>query len=260
MTRLVAPTLSILPALFAAACTCGAQPDIETLVVDLWGNPVDGVTVTLQGSDATVTTDGKGSAHLPMAPKITVDVARDGYIPREILIEPAKTDMPHQETIQLIPEPEQQGFSAVGIDSYLLLKGEPVVRVGNELRTWHGIRSTGDVEVDGDPLRVIFHTDMRRDEVARLDIELHKLEFVEGTEVHTVDGSEEVDVNLWISAGKVKYEKVPLGSDDNYAFRVEDLEPGSYAFVTEHLLDAKDEASFDALAKEVRKVHAFNVE
>mgnify|MGYP000261208459 CR=1 FL=1 len=38
---------------------------------------------------------------------------------------------------------------------------------------------------------------------ANLDIELHRLEFIETTEVPTVDGVQEVDVNLWVSGGKV---------------------------------------------------------
>lgn len=241
-----------------AACTCGQDPVVKGTVVDLWDVPVDGITVSL-ADGAKTTSDAQGQFTLPMAASLDVGLAGQGYIPRTTTITPTSTEEDFATQLQIIPEPATAGYHLVGESSYLPVPGQPVQRVGTDLQNWQGIRSTGDVEVSGTPLQLIFHTPLKMDEVARLDIELHRLTFVETTEIDTVEGKEEVDVNLWISAGKVKYVKAALGSDDNYSFTIDDLPSGTYAFVSMDLLNPKNPEGFSKIAPEVRKVHAFTV-
>jgi hypothetical protein len=120
------------------------------------------------------------------------------------------------------------------------------------------VKSSGGVEVSGKELRVVFHTPLKMDQVARLDIELHKLTFVKEMEVATVEGPQKVDVNLWTDAGKVEFEREELGSDDNYVFRVDNLPSGTYAFVSMDLLNSAN-AGFEALPEGVRRVNPFTV-
>jgi hypothetical protein len=96
------------------------------------------------------------------------------------------------------------------------------------------------------------------DMVARLDIELHRLSFQKEMAVATVEGNQNVDVNLWVDSGKVDFQREELGSDDNYVFRMDNLPSGTYAFVSMGLMDPGNER-FDAIAEAVRVVHPFSV-
>ncbi len=243
------------------ACQCGEKPQLEGHVVDLWGQPVKGINVQMSGFDKSTTSNGKGAFTFPlMSGEHTLKATGEGYIPGEQAITVKSVDAPMKANIRVIPEPETDGFHIVGPDSYLKIPPQQVLRQGNDLKTYQGIQSVGEVEVGGKELRVVFHTPLKMDQVARLGIELHKLSFTEKSEVATVDGEEEVALNLWQSAGKIPLEREELGSDDNYVYRVDDLPSGSYAFVSMKLLDPVNASAFDKVPANVRRIHSFTVE
>ncbi len=70
-----------------------------------------------------------------------------------------------------------------------------------------------------------------------------------------------MDVNLWTTAGTVPFEResLPGGKADNYIFRVDGLEAGTYAFVSMGLLDAMEQEAFDKVPQKVRRIHPFTV-
>jgi len=246
-------------ALMLLATACGEDPTLEGVVVDPWGEPVAGAEVTASGIEAQAKADGKGEFKLPFKKgSIEFEASREGYISRSASIEATTDEETDAVAIKLIPEPETDGYHAVGAESFVKLAPQPVIKLGNELKSYHGIRSAGDLEFDGKAFRVVFHTPLKMDQVARLDIEIHKLDFVESTEVGTVDGVEEVDLHMWIDGGEVEYEKEQAGSDDNYIFRADELPSGTYAFVSMGLLDATSD-SFEKMPAEVRVVHPFTI-
>lgn len=261
MTRLF-----LLPAVvFAAACNCGEKPALEATVTDIWGNPVEAAQVGWAEAeeDEIASTDAKGETELELggAGEAVVEVRREGFIPHTETVTVEDPDKDVEHTFAVYPEPETDGYHLIGAEAYAPVPSEPVVRLGNELRSFHGIRSIGDVEIPkGSSVRAVFHTaDLKMDEVARLDIELHRVEFNEATDVPTVDGIERIDVNLWTSAGKVDYTRATLGSDDNYLFDLGELPSGTYAFVSMNLLDTKDPEAFSKIAAPLRRVHPFTV-
>lgn len=257
--RLPRTALVALPVVFSAACTCSEPPTLEGRVVDPWEHHVDGVKVTMPGVAEPSVTDENGRFTFPLRTgAYTLKAEREGYISGQQGVNVVDPDTTAITRIQVIPEPTSAGYHIVGPESYLTLTAVTVERVGNELKQFQGIRSAGDVEIDGKNVRVVFHTPLRMDQVARLDIELHRLTFTRTMEVATVDGKVAVDVNLWTDSGAVDFEREELGSDDNYVFKVDNLPSGTYAFVSLNLLDP-DNAKFGEIAESVRSVHPFTV-
>lgn len=242
------------------ACTCSDTPMITGEVVDLWGNPVEGLQVAVAEIEPSYTTARNGTFALPMMAKATVTLSGDGYLSRTVTIEPSGQQAPHEQRIEVVPKPDSPGYYVVGESGFLPLAAEPVVRTGTDLQTWQGIRSSGDVSTPAGDLRVLFHTPLKLEQVARLDIELHKLTFVEDTQVGTVDGSAAVSVNLWVSDGVVPVKREALQGDDFYLFKADDLAAGTYAFASLQLLDAKNPGAYDKTPPPVRKVHPFTLE
>jgi len=246
-------------AVVVSACVCSEPPTLEGRVIDPWDNPVEGVSVRMPEVAEPSVTNDKGRFSFPLrAGKYTLRAERAGYIAGETAVEVKDSDTTSITRIRVIPEPTSDGYHLIGPESYLQLAPTPVVRVGNDLKQFVGIASAGDIEVAGKELRAIFHTPLRMDQVARLDIELHRLTFTKEMVVASVDGNVKVDVNLWTDAGKVDFQREELGSDDNYVFRMDNLPSGTYAFVSMGLLSPGNEA-FDSVAEAVRMVHPFTV-
>lgn len=246
-------------ALLLSLAACGEDPKLSGTVVDLWDKPMAGLDVTIPETPSVKTND-KGAYSFPVkAGKYKIKVTGDKVIPnaREVAIE-ANVDTPNVK-LRVIPVPEKPGFNIVGPESYLQVAPQAVERKGNDLKHWQGVKSVGDLEVDGKELRVVFNTPLKMDQVARLGIELHKLTFQEMTKVATVDGDQDISLNLWTDGGKVEWTKEELGSDDNYVYRATDLPSGSYAIVSMNLLSTLEAEAFDKIPASVRRIHTFTV-
>ncbi len=120
--------------------------------------------------------------------------------------------------------------------------------------------SSGSLVADKGDFRVVFHTDLKMDEVMRLGYELHKLDYVQETQVKTPEGQVDVDVNLWTSADEIDIGLEELGDQRNYLITAEgDLEPGTYAFQTFEVLTPPNAEAFSKLLEDIRKAYAFEV-
>lgn len=245
------------------ACTWSGEPTIDVTVVDLWGGAVPGVVVeVVEGPrpSAPLVTGWRGVASMPLVPAVTLRVSGDGWLGREVVVRPPEGAARHVEQVELVPEPTEAGFHAIGPGGYARLVPEGVRLAGNAVRSFVGVASAAAVTLPAGTLKVVFHTPLRRDEVARLDLALHRLRFVEQAEIGTVDGPRVIDVGLWVSDGEVAFDRVQLGEGgENYAFRAEDLPAGAYAFVSMDLLAARLPDDFERIAPELRVVHPFTL-
>jgi hypothetical protein len=253
--------IAISASLVLASCTCGGGPSLDGRIVDPWGHSVADVEIRINGEGQPAKTGAEGTFAIKSlktgAYKLTAQ--RKGYITDayEMMFD-AENDDDTVTDLTMYPEPTSDGYHIVGPESYIRLPAEPVKRIGSEIKQFQGVESAGDVEIAGKNFRVVFHTPLKMDQIARLDIELHRLTFIGQTEVGTVDGREEVDLNLWVSDGKVPFEREARGSDDNYLFQIEELPSGTYAFVSMNMLNPKNDA-FPNIAEAVRNVHTFTV-
>lgn len=255
-----APLPSLLTLAFLHGCTCSSPPELELTVTDPWGQPVPDVSVAFEGAEEPFTTDRRGRVSLPMFSPAELSLSREGSIPTQVTVTPDDTGTTFSQTLELLPEPPAPGFHLIGPSSYLTLQAQPVVRIGSDMNAWQGTRTAGDTVLPAGPMRLVFHTPMKLEQIARLQIELHRLTYIEEQRMGTVDGEAGVRVNLWVSDGQVDLARTPLGSPRNYLYLIDDLPRGTYALSTLALLDAKQPDAYDKAPPQVRTVHPFTVE
>ncbi len=241
----------------ALACQGGVDPSVAQ-VADVWGQPIADASVVVEGHTERLHTDPRGRAELPERDPLTpmvVRVGRRGYIPVERTL--TGDDVPR---FELLPQPAEPGLHVVGEASLAALPGEPVVAVGNPLRSVRGIRSVGEVVVATASPSILFHTPLRRDELLQLGLELRRLAFVPTMSLPGPLGNTDVTVNLHVDAGRVPVTITPLRERSDYlVVPDEPLERGRYAFQTQGLLSARDSVLFDRLPPEFRMVYPFEV-
>lgn len=246
---------------FPLLAACSAPPTLDGKVVDIWGEPIEGATVMMIGQTERPLTDAEGRYALPRVEgKHLVKAGREGYIQDHEEVEVSASGTAPGPLFQLFPKPKEAGYYLVSTGDYVPLEPQLVVSVGNELRAHRGLKSVGEARTDNPRLRVILHSELKLDEILRLGLELHKLEFVRDTELQGPLSKQKVTVNLYSSEREVQIDITPLRSPTDYLITAKDpVEPGYYAFQTQDLLDGLDGARFNQIPEDLRAVHPFEV-
>jgi len=244
-------------ALLLLVFACSTPPMVEGKVVDIWGQPVEGATVMMVGQGEKPLTDSEGRYKLPVIEgEHELKAGRKGYIQShaELAIQAGAT--PSGPVFELYPMPAEPGFFVVTTNQYTKLAPVTVHSVGNELRSFRGLKSKGDASIDTENLEVVFHTELTQDEVLRLGLQLRKLEYRAEGEVPGPLRPTKVKVGLYTDAGEVPIEIRPMKSRTDYMIKpTQPIERGIYAFQTQHLLDAHDPERFEQLPDELRTVY-----
>jgi len=249
--------------LFGGIWGCEDPPAHKGHVTDRWGKPLSDVTIAIEGSVQQISSDGSGAFVLSTSDNaIRVRAGKAGYINRSVTV-PAHVgdDNPAPVKIQLYPDPEKPGFYAVKAMEYAQVDARVVKTVGTDLRAVNGMPDIGDVRLRGEkPLEFVFSTAARRSELKQLDLQLHRLKFLENEAVPGVLGAQEVKINLWVADGVVPFDLTGLETDDDYVLMTRaKLEPGMYAFHTQGTITSKDPTALDKLPKEMRVAYPFEV-
>jgi len=246
-------------ALLFGCSTQGAV--IEGRVQDIWNNPVEGATVMLVGGTERPLTDASGRYEVPrMEGTHLMKAGRMGYIQEHVELVVAAGETPPGPTFTLHPKPDGPGLYLVqrGAGSYHRLTPARVRSVGNALRAYRGIDAVGEALAESASPAVVFHTDLRHDELMRLGLTLHRLDYVRTAMVPSSMGDTEVQINRYIAAEEVDIELRPLRSKTDYLIEISSLEPGVYAFQTQDMLQM-DPPAFDAIPDELRVIFPFEV-
>lgn len=240
---------------------CPEPPAIEGQVVDIWGDPIEGATVMVVGGSERPLTDQHGKYKLARAEgSFVVKAGRKGYIQEQAELVVAAGETPSGPVFQLYPKPEKAGFYAIRPKQYVALDQKLVHSVGNTLKSFRGIQSLGEAEVDVNDPKILFHTELRTDEILRLGLELHRLEYVDSAELQGPMGRTNASVQLYVDAGEVPIDIVPLRSRTDYlVVPKEPLQPGGYAFQTQDLLSPSETDRFAEIPEELRIVFALSV-
>ena len=254
--------MRLLPVLILLA-GCGEDPVLKGQVVDIWGQPVEGATVMIVGqANARILTDNSGLYAMARLPgNHEFKAGREGYIQQHAQFSVEGTNEQSGPTFQLYKKPSDVGFYVVGAADYEQLGAQTVHSLGNELKSFTGLKSAGDAGAEGTSVRVIYHNDLKMDELMRLGLELHKLEHVaEGAFPSPLGSETNADVNLWVSAGEVPIDIAPTASKTDYLITSkEPLAAGTYAFHTQDLLTPKDLEAFAQLPDKLRVAFPFTV-
>lgn len=255
-------TAPVAVVLLLSVAGCSTEPRIDGQVVDVWGNPIGGATVVLEGQAERPLTDANGRFVLPLQfGTLKLKAGREGYIQEHIEIESKQGEPPPHPVFELFPKPEEAGFYVVGTSEYHRLEPEQVTQMGNALENVRGISAIGDAEAEGTHLRVLFHTPLKMDQVMRLGLQLHRLDYVHQKDmIGPLDATTPVDVNLWTSAQKVETAVEPLRSRNDYLIESKgDLEPGAYAFDTQGLLTVGKAEVFDQIPEPLRVAYPLEI-
>lgn len=255
MRSLSTPLLALVSLLTA----CSDPPTMVGTVKDPWGQPLAGATVQIEDVVEQATTDASGAFSFQrVTGKRRIQAGKDGYIrtveawglPDELESELTSIDL------RVFPDPPQSGFFLINDTAYSELAAQSVDLAGTEIKAYTGIKTGGEVKIRSkDRLRFIFSSPRSRAELAHLDLQLHRLEFIENVPVSTVLGEEQVKINRFIAAGEpVPFELKELDSGDDYLLTTRaSLEPGHYAFHTEGQLTTTRSDGLDKLPEELRK-------
>lgn len=253
--------MRMLAAMVLLFTACRSEPTLDGKVVDIWGVPIEGATVMMVGQNERPLTDAEGRYRLPLVEgRHTLKAGREGYIQAHEEVEVSASDASSGPLFELYPKPNKPGYYLITTGQYVELQPQLVHSVGNELRSFRGLRSVGEARTDRSRLQVILHTELKLDEILRLGLELHKLKFVRNAELQGPLATQEVKVNLYSSEEQIPIEITPLRSPTDYLITTKQpIEPGYYAFQTQDLLDSQDATVFNQIPEDLRAVHPFEV-
>lgn len=267
MTRI---TPLLVPAL-ASLVACSDPPQLTGTVTDIWGTPIPGAEVQLEGVVESVKTGADGTFVFENVPtgKRRVMADKVGYIksvddlkvPKDV----SEETMPSP-TLSLYVEPADPGFYLVGPErikpkAYHHLEAVDIETIGTELGGLSGLPREGQATAKGGkPVQFVFSSTLRSSQLSQMNLQLHQLTFVEEQEVAGVLGATPVKVNLWVASDPIEFDLKGLPSDDDYLITTRDkLKPGIYAFHTEGVLTAKHKDALDKTPKEMRVAYPFEV-
>lgn len=255
MTRL---TL-LVPLLLSA---CAENPTAAGFIVDAWDNPIADADVKVTHGESVfrLTTDSGGRYTLDaITGDATIAAAATGYIPNQATYSVDATNQ-HKLVVKLYPRPEEAGFYAIGESGFEQLVDVPVEVIGSELEAVFGIQNAGDITLTTGDLKVLFHTDLKLDQIMRMDLDLHKLEFTESAVITGPLRPTSVLVNLWTSVAEVALEVKPLRSKNDYMLiNKEPIEAGAYALDHLDLLTPKKTEAFERMPEELRVAYPLQV-
>jgi len=260
----------LVPAL-ASLVACSDPPKLTGTVTDIWGTPVPGVNVQLEGVIDPVNTGTDGIFVFENVPtgKRRIMAGKPGYIKnvQDLKVPGDVTDetMPTP-TLALYVEPAEPGFYLVGPErvapkAYHHLEAVSIETIGTELGGLSGLPREGQATAKGGKqVSFVFSSTLRSSQLSQMNLQLHQLEFVPEQDVAGVLGATAVKVNLWVADDSIEFDLKGLPSDDDYLITTRDkLKPGIYAFHTEGVLTAKDKDALDKTPKEMRVAYPFEV-
>lgn len=245
------------------ALGCSSPRMLEGHVVDIWGKPVPDATVVIEGVVERYHADATGAFSIPTeAPVKRAMAGKDGYIKEVADLPEIAEDADYSPlTFTLYPEPDKPGFYAIGRTAYIDIPAQRIRMVATELRHFAGIRDIPDEGLpQKQPAKFVFTSMLRPSELARMNLHLSRLQFVNKTQIKGVLGPTEATVNLWVAEKEVPFDLVSLPSRDDYLITTRDpLDEGVYAFHAQDVLNEEDERVFMNLPKEMQVAFPFQV-
>ena len=242
---------------------CTSPRMLNGKVVDIWGKPVPDATVVIEGVVARYHADETGTFSIPTdAPVKRAMAGKDGYIKEVADLPEIAEDADYSPlTFTLYPEPELPGFYAIGATAYIQVPAQRIRMVATELRHFAGVRELPEEGLaQNRPAKFVFTSMLRPSELARMNLHLSRLAFVNKTEMKGVLGPADATVNLWVSETEVPFDLESLPSRDDYLITTRDpLVEGVYAFHAQDVLNEEDERVLMNLPKEMRVAFPFQV-
>ncbi len=243
-----------------------ACSDAHTLageVVDIWGKPVAGATVVIEGVVDHYTSDGAGKFTIETEKKDIKRVAavQSGYIKQ--VVEAGRTteeDDWNPLSFRLYPAPAQPGFYGVGRTNYIHLQARRIHIIGTDLKHYAGLQDIPEETIPRGKPEFVFYSTLRSSELSQMNLHLSRLKFIDKAPLKGILGRGDATVNLWIADADVPYDLKALPARDNYVIQFrDDATPGIYAFHAQDVLNEEDSRVLMNLPKERQVAFPFEI-
>lgn len=243
---------------------CSDSQLLTGAVNDIWGRPVADATVVIEGVVERYHSDSAGRFSIESeTPVIRVMAGKDGYIKDIEAVPTPLEEGGDYEPVNfgLYPEPEQPGFYGLGPEDYVHLEAKRIRVVGTELKHYAGLQDIAEQGLrSGEPATFVFSSTLRSSELARMNLHLSRLDFVDHTRVKGVLGAMDATVNLWVAAEDIAFDLKALPARDAYLITTRaPVVPGMYAFHAQDVLNEEDERILMNLPKEMQVAFPFEV-
>ena len=255
---------ALLPVAVVISPGCGDPPQVTGTVHDIWGRPIAGATVAVAGSGAHHKTDDRGFFQMPFKVGPTqLRVGKDGYIPltQELDVPEEADELRSVVTVELYPDTPEPGFFGIASRTIEHLEAVKVKEMGTDIETVVGLPRVPSLLLPrGESQRFIYTSTLRSSEIAKLELQLHRLEYKKYLDISGALGEQQATVDLWVAVEAVPFDLKGLGSRDDYlvATRAK-LAPGIYAFHTQQLLTSLEQGRVDKLPREMQVAFPFEV-
>ncbi len=241
---------------------CSDTRTLSGKVLDIWGKPIEGATVVVEGVLERNYTAENGLFSIEVEqPAARVMVGKDGYI-KDILEPTAKDEEEDYDPLafELYPEPEKPGFFGVGREKYVELGAQRIQLIGTDLQHFAGVQDIPEEHLPKGKVEFVFTTKLRPSEIAQMNLHLSKLEFIDKTRIKGVFGAQDATVQLWSAGEDVAFDLEQLASREDYLIRArDDLPAGIYAFHAHDVLHEEDERVLRSLPREQQVAFPFEV-
>ena len=246
--------------LFSLLFACSDPVQVKGRIVDLWDQPVSNATIKMHGAEKSQTSSGNGEFSF-VAKEGTMNfvVNKENYMPAIGAAEYKKG----QENIDVVefklyPIPPENGFWGIGSKAYQQLKGFDIQEKKNALKNVQGLSDVGSVSLSTTKPIFVFKSTLREDQIQRLGLQLHQIEFLNKEKFTTITGEQETNVHLWQAKKEVSFDISAMETENHYLIEVSDpLSKGFYAFHTNDILTGNRNIS--TLTKEDLLAYPFQI-
>jgi hypothetical protein len=249
--------------LLGGLAACGSEgPKLSGQVVDLWGSPVAGALVLMEGPGNQRThTDSNGSYTLDrLSGEQRFRAGHKAYIQGDATFTVTENSASGP-NFKLYDRPSENGFYVIGTGKYTAVEKSTVEAKGTEVQSYYGLKVDG-VDIQDKQPTILFHTDLSKEEIQQLDLELRKLSYVDEAMLPgPLGAATPAQIELFIASNdRIPFELEATGSRNDYLITLKtELEAGAYAFHTLGLLDPDDAKAFSRIPKSHRQAFPFAV-
>ena len=247
---------------------CSEDPTISGTVKDIWNNPVEGVSVMMEGVSEDQKTDASGSFTFVIPEekegKLRFRANHADYLYDVEMVSYSK-DLEEEAipsvNFNLYPKPDSKGFFGIGAQQYVPLASEKTHRVATKLESYQGLAEVGSTLFINRSPKFVFHTTLRAEDIKRIDLHLYQLGFKEKEELKGVLGETSIEIDLWLPKEvPIEFTIKSLDQDEMYLLELnQDLAKGLYAFATREVLGGSTPGKDPALPSELQVAYPFEV-
>ncbi len=217
---------------------CSSQTLVQGTVQDIWNKPIEGVQVQMEKVDQSTQTKSSGTFSFPaMEGTMRFRTTKEGFIPSVGESSYTKGESPSVQ-ISMYPAVESNGFWMVDAEQYTPLKASGVTKKESTDQRILGLYDVGKAQTNKPKPSFVFRTTLRKEQLQQLDLELHRLSFIDKATFNSLTGPKEVDIDLWVPEAQAKFVIKDLGAEDHFLIEISDpLEAGVYAFHSHNVLN-----------------------